>query len=516
MIVQCDKCKTKFRIGDDKLTDSGIKVRCSRCAHVFVVQREDHSGIFFNERGPETARVSPMTMASLAAASTRAPSLPPFSFEGAQTAPNVLPLPSPLPEERATIPVAGLGFAALPTEPSPSQRPSPPPLPRPSSSIGAGLPSFPSFPPFPAQDTLASAPPRPRIPAAATNPLDRFPPPPPLDTHDDGFEDERSPPTFAAPLQPRAVFDTPSPALDHPSFGGGEAAFPPSPFGPGGLLSGLESSASEKEVSGDIPGLLAADDPFAGLDVQTVPPMDGEEPFEPVGPALSADGKVLGRIDLGKAAMPNLAGDEHHETTAIAAAYDPRPVRKSKQRSATTGKPRWPTWVGIGLGLGIAAFVYPGVVSRAVDPLMGEAASLSEALPGVDVQGLRATVYVPQGELGGTTPAPLLVVTGIAKNLGKPIDGQVRAVALLLDDEAVVEKRSAPLGVLLDERDLSGAINLEALDAAYARRGAQAPGSLPAGAERRFMVVFPSVPAGAELRTIRVELVPETGARAAR
>lgn len=40
MIVQCDKCKTKFRIADDKVAANGVKVRCSRCAHVFMVQRD--------------------------------------------------------------------------------------------------------------------------------------------------------------------------------------------------------------------------------------------------------------------------------------------------------------------------------------------------------------------------------------------------------------------------------------------------------------------------------------------
>ncbi len=41
MIVQCDKCRTKFRIADAKVTEAGVKVRCSRCAHVFMVKRED-------------------------------------------------------------------------------------------------------------------------------------------------------------------------------------------------------------------------------------------------------------------------------------------------------------------------------------------------------------------------------------------------------------------------------------------------------------------------------------------
>ncbi|MDD2335368.1 MAG: DUF3426 domain-containing protein [Geobacteraceae bacterium] len=40
MIIQCEKCKTRFKLDDSRITDSGIRVRCSRCSHTFVVQRE--------------------------------------------------------------------------------------------------------------------------------------------------------------------------------------------------------------------------------------------------------------------------------------------------------------------------------------------------------------------------------------------------------------------------------------------------------------------------------------------
>jgi predicted Zn finger-like uncharacterized protein len=40
MIIQCDKCKTRFKLDDSRVTDSGIRVRCSRCSHTFVVRRE--------------------------------------------------------------------------------------------------------------------------------------------------------------------------------------------------------------------------------------------------------------------------------------------------------------------------------------------------------------------------------------------------------------------------------------------------------------------------------------------
>lgn len=37
MVIQCDKCQTKFRLDDSKVTDKGIKVRCTKCQNVFVV-----------------------------------------------------------------------------------------------------------------------------------------------------------------------------------------------------------------------------------------------------------------------------------------------------------------------------------------------------------------------------------------------------------------------------------------------------------------------------------------------
>ncbi|HOP40434.1 MAG TPA: DUF3426 domain-containing protein [Geobacteraceae bacterium] len=40
MIIQCENCKTKFRLDDSRVTPAGIRVRCSRCSHTFVVKRD--------------------------------------------------------------------------------------------------------------------------------------------------------------------------------------------------------------------------------------------------------------------------------------------------------------------------------------------------------------------------------------------------------------------------------------------------------------------------------------------
>ena len=40
MILQCDQCNTKFKLDDSKIKAGGVKVRCSKCKHVFVVNKE--------------------------------------------------------------------------------------------------------------------------------------------------------------------------------------------------------------------------------------------------------------------------------------------------------------------------------------------------------------------------------------------------------------------------------------------------------------------------------------------
>jgi predicted Zn finger-like uncharacterized protein len=40
MIVQCDQCNTRFKLDDAKVKDEGVKVRCSKCKHIFIVKKE--------------------------------------------------------------------------------------------------------------------------------------------------------------------------------------------------------------------------------------------------------------------------------------------------------------------------------------------------------------------------------------------------------------------------------------------------------------------------------------------
>ena len=40
MIIQCEKCQTRFRLDDSRVKDKGVKVRCTKCKNVFRVQKD--------------------------------------------------------------------------------------------------------------------------------------------------------------------------------------------------------------------------------------------------------------------------------------------------------------------------------------------------------------------------------------------------------------------------------------------------------------------------------------------
>ena len=56
MIIQCEACKTKFRVGDDKVKPPGIKVRCSKCGEVFFFEYSLHE-----DHGHEAQPENPLT-----------------------------------------------------------------------------------------------------------------------------------------------------------------------------------------------------------------------------------------------------------------------------------------------------------------------------------------------------------------------------------------------------------------------------------------------------------------------
>ncbi len=105
MIITCEKCATRFKIPDDKVTAKGVKVKCAKCAHTFRVAAPGAEGeassppVPSAPPAPAPARAAPPAKGGLAlpkkapAAPAMAPSaMDPFAQFG--------PTPTaPLPEQ---------------------------------------------------------------------------------------------------------------------------------------------------------------------------------------------------------------------------------------------------------------------------------------------------------------------------------------------------------------------------------------------------------------------------------
>ncbi len=78
MVVQCPTCQSKFRIADDKVTEKGVRVRCTSCRNVFQVRRPGAAGA---DAGP-----GPGETMDLSSLSATAPVARPGSQKKAATA----------------------------------------------------------------------------------------------------------------------------------------------------------------------------------------------------------------------------------------------------------------------------------------------------------------------------------------------------------------------------------------------------------------------------------------------
>ncbi len=573
MIVRCDKCRTKFRIADERVSAKGVKVRCSRCAHVFVVHRaEEHPK--FTEDGPDTRRLDPSELMSLAAQTD--PGMP--------DPPDAPTIPNPAQDAATTEQVAvALGFAgehnpgqdaitlqsALPasqppfSSPPPSQAPLPVPSQVPQSApsqvpqsapsqapLSVSSQADPELPSFPSWSTSATV---------APEPSDH-PAPPPLPTVDDGFD--FPPPAYApddaeasqemdgegfafgaspfgaAPEDTSNGFPPPLPAPSSDGFVPASAPAssnpfelpavdsslaPPLPSPPSPASSPFAAPLNGLGNSSDIPGLIPPDavgdtDPFAD-DSFTDAPQDDDEGWAP--PADSDSDSLIpapvpvARIHLGAAGMPNVDDRwSQGETTAIAAAYVPESLTPTPQELPVVGDRSglWPSLVGALLGVAVVLMFLPEVgqgildtfTRRGADALVRVSQSrvLSESLPNLRALDTHVSVYrIASGE-------KVLVVRGVARNLGKTPARGLSAVALAMNGDTVVARATAAVGVLLSPDVLATLETPAEVSGAYAQRAAAGfQAEVQPGAEQPFMVVFPEMPKDPEDRIFLVEFL---------
>ncbi len=86
MIIQCEQCRTKFKLDDEKVSEKGVKVRCAKCKHVFTVRKAADDTLNMPE--PLVA-VPEQPDADSTMQAVAPPEMPQFGFEPPAAAPEV-------------------------------------------------------------------------------------------------------------------------------------------------------------------------------------------------------------------------------------------------------------------------------------------------------------------------------------------------------------------------------------------------------------------------------------------
>ncbi|MCC7384231.1 MAG: zinc-ribbon domain-containing protein [Deltaproteobacteria bacterium] len=533
MIVQCDSCKTKFRLDDSKIGARGLKVRCSRCAHVFHVRHAEM---------PSEGELRPPTMPPELVLPLPTVLPPGSALSHGSGRPQVSDLVLDLGDARP--PVAGTwapfddAFSA-----PPFASPSFPPLlgePGLSFDLEADPPhrfdTLRSSPPIPALPRRGPPPPPPVSAVFQSPPERRTPTPPPWGADFPAFADhphneqtERSLPSAPPPLPsfPPEPF-VPSHALEPPTLTG------PPPVAPAVGAPSLRSSFDYADPldggrSESLPPPPIDRDPFVEpatdqlfREMTAVPiedpfgpdgPDDNSEPEIVQGPSLGHDGLTgesnapsrvrssTGKIDLqqgllGHAGTPRATSLTNDAETRIAPLSEAPPG----------GLPRTPARTALFFGataLLAAVFIALGAArgSWLTTALGMQRAPLTPgALSGVLPERAIATSYT-------SSAGPMLVVTGLASNRTDRVLDDLEVIASVLDGDRVVVQETALLGAVVALDRLAAARRAEDLREALP----DAAVSLPPGETRPFMVIFPQLPPEMERLSVLVEFRRRSG-----
>lgn len=266
MIVQCTNCRARFRVADEKVTDRGVKVRCTKCTTVFRVTKGDGLG---HVTGPTpvtgpTLVTRPNTGPHATAAAPRVvPNLPQAVSltYGAASPHQTLDLDL----ELGASPSGGATWP--PAAPPPRPSPPPPPVPRSPEHIDAALDAaLRSSDPFANYGTRA---PPPASLLGGGPPTGQRVPMPPAPGFSPG----------AALHDPFAEldFDAPAPSVPRPFHPGPPSAptMPPSALDPFALdptPPSMREPTRPPPSTALSPDVAALHDPFAELDLPSAPP----------------------------------------------------------------------------------------------------------------------------------------------------------------------------------------------------------------------------------------------------
>ena len=500
VVVQCQSCQARFRVADDKVTDRGVRVRCTSCRTIFLVRKD---GVAV---APSQASTGETMMG-----------LPPVSL---------------IPPARQAGPLPGVRLASTP----PAQRPPPAARngaqPRPASDhfgmaelTGEAEVSRPAPTPFPAAATRPSSPPpaqRSGPPAARAQPAPQRPAPPPdlgLDIEIDmspaaPIQQSRPPaPAQRAPPPPSKQLPQALPIgkLVRPSKPAptDEPAAPSIPPPPPPVFDEMDLEGDEarrpKPPVAEEPKAAAADrpdmrDPFAGMDLGGDEGGDNPPPLRPSDPAL---GKVPAQQppDLETPARAPADGEGEH-TGAPAPAEgehaaegqaDPAGPRLSQRHlvsSVLTGL------IGAGIALALAlgsGALHDGALPRLLGLGGGDLVAITEA------SGLYDTA----------SGKPVFFVRGRVENRGKGPAGPVRVVAVMVGESGATTARAETLaGVDATPEDVYALRSSAEADKLVKTLAQKRTGerNLPAGGSLPFFALFPDPPGAIQAQRIQVRV----------
>jgi predicted Zn finger-like uncharacterized protein len=464
MIVQCPSCETKFRIADGKVAQSGVKVRCSKCAQVFVVRKD-----------PSAASLESISAGVALGLDPPAPrpETPPLGespgLDGDRGPPEALRsvLPPPEPPDRLSGTKDPFAFdasvPAAPPVPAVTEVSAPPPLP---SALGN-------------DDTLRQA--LEQAMDAEPDPdlfgLAPLPEPGPPSADHDPFLGPDGPRFGAAPSESSPTIPEPDLSFGAPEAGGAPR-FPPPP-----------DSGADDTPSSPFAADFDSSDPFAAdpfveppsvLELPPTEPSPFEAPLPPSPspnppPARTASGAA---IQMGRVA-PLGVSTERSEDLEPKLSKGPLPVPELK----------WPPRVGFVLGLALSVlWLRPASLDWAEAAIAGE-----------DVR----TVELEARPYALDLDAPVWLVSGKAQTRGTPYPGGLEARVRVRSGGVLVADVQVPVGVVPPVDVIAD--GEEALEA-YWRETPRPP--LGAATRTPFLVVLPPVRSDPESLRIEVEYVP--------
>jgi predicted Zn finger-like uncharacterized protein len=515
MIVKCEQCQTKFKIPDDKVTDKGVKVRCTKCGHTFRVTKE--SAV------PASGALPPAPPPPPAPKTVTLDSADPFSRFGQ---------PNALPKEAQTRPgVFALGVEASrmpdlgrpPVAPPPAPpRAALPPIPAPQAGapspfdFGSLVPptaappvTAPAPAPFDFSSLVAASPPSSPKPAAGPAPFDfsaLTAPPPPAPAAVAIPAPRTSPP--ARPIDaPPMSFDF-SAGLGPPPAPAAPPAPPPS-GGAFGLLGDLPPPPTGPASSAPL-----GDDFFAAPMQQVAGPL----PVVPEGASTEEARSALFDMSAGAGPVPSAPASEPMPVLPPPepADFGPSSVSMRVPKPPDSATERGRRVLGIVVNVFIAVLLVVGLVVVA-------SATLNEGK--LDLQSIGSSLKalvtptsqfsaedISNGLYDTKMGRPVFYVRGVVMNRSSGA-ARVRVRAEILDGQTLVRSAEVVAGVPPSPEELFRLSMPDEVKALLERGGSKAP-PVEAGGSAPFLVPFAEYPPDLKAFRVRVTATPDGQATA--